>query len=358
VQHTAIGENHAIISCLPRTALNISSSGDPITREAHMASHGKSPGHTLYSQATQRLGAFRRPVPLAILTLILVLAAVVGLWRYVNEASLQTAQARIDRRALRITSDAQRELNVMENVLRGASGLLETDPSITQNEWRGYVSHLHLADTLPMVRALGFATANGRFAPISMMTPTASGIPAVGFDLLGDTARHASLDRAAGTGTAALHAIPGDNRVDFELYLPSYKSIEAEGRANVAGFVIAVADVERLFDTVTRREPRVELEVFTGTPATLLYSSNTLGAAAGPAPLVRKTMTLNFGGEPLTLAYSATAEMLGPNDDNASTAVLVGGTPARCCLEPSFFCLLATAPGCQVLPRGRGHSQR
>ena len=69
-------------------------------------------------------------------------------------------------------------------------------------------------------------------------------------------------------------------------------------------------------------------------------------------------MTLNFGGEPLTLAYSATAEMLGPNDDNASTAVLVGGTPARCCLEPSFFCLLATAPGCQVLPRGRGHSQR
>jgi two-component system sensor histidine kinase UhpB len=290
-----------------------------------MVVHRKSSEIDKLTETVRRATMLRRPVLIAIVTFAVASAVAVGLWRHLHEQGMQIAQTRIDRRAMQITADLRRDLAATQNVLRGSSGLLAFSPSITPDEWRDYVTRLHLDDTLPAVRALGFAVANGTSAAVSLMTPLPDDAPPPGYDLGGDPVRRASLERAADTGAIALQAIQRDQRTRFELYLPVYKNGAVARRADVAGFVIGVLDADRLFDAVMTGEHHIDLQVFAGAPASPLYTSRTFSDhVPDNAPLFRKTDKLSLGSEQLTLVYSTTDQSLGANDDVATIVLLTG----------------------------------
>jgi CHASE1-domain containing sensor protein len=334
-----------------------------------MAAHGKSSGHDVPNPQTGS-GAtlLRYPVCAAFATLIVALVAAIGLARLINDQLQHAAGGRFEWRAAHTTADLRRELIACEEVLRGASGLIAAASPLPPDAWRQYVTRLSLDDKLSTVLALGYADAGTDgaarlaadtarparpLAPLTLMYPSRPDAPPADYDVGRDPLRRAALLRAADTGQAALNALaapfsvrPEGARVRFELYLPVYRSTSVpatrEGRrAAVAGFIVAQIDAGRLLANLAVHERFLDMQVFAGMQGRLLYASNAAGdETASDPPLFRRTETLRFGGEPLTLVYTTGDRYLGAGDDLSSNAVLALGVLVSVLLAAVVFLLV------------------
>ncbi|RDJ99744.1 hypothetical protein DLM46_26640 [Paraburkholderia lacunae] len=305
-----------------------------------------------------------RPKLIAAVTFALVLAVALAAWRWVGEQSLHAADSRFDQRTAQITADLQREFATSESLLLGARGLLSFAPSVDAEAWYRYVAQLDLHETSSVVRALGYAdvdaagiarltddtgSAAGQaaapqpVAPVKLIAPgTADGMP-VGYDLASAPASRKALLRAIDTGASALNAgaaqfgdTSSNTHARLYVYFPVYSDTGSPPtpparRAAIKRLLVAALDTNRVFDNALARQRSIDLQVLSGTPATLIYSS-----AAGDddpaerAPMMRKTATLRVGGEPLTLSYTASSRSLRAEDEIAETAVLIAGIAAAC----------------------------
>jgi two-component system sensor histidine kinase UhpB len=112
-----------------------------------------------------------------------------------------------------------------------------------------------------------------------------------------------------------------------------------------------------VFDNALARQRSIDLQAFSGTPATLLYSS-----AAGDdelvdaAPVIRKTDTLRVDGVPITLSYSASGRYLRAGDEFAETTVLIAGVAAACLFSAMAF-LIVTGRGAGAAATSKTRSQ-
>jgi two-component system sensor histidine kinase UhpB len=323
----------------------------------------------------------RHPAFAGVLTFALVLVIVLGTWWHVEAQIRQAARNRFVLHTAQITSDLQHDFAACEDVLRGAGAFVATTPALTPDAWRQYVARLDLDDTLPYVRALGYAPlataavpaasatsampaaspsapatpaasapagspasslasgpADAGAAPaaaVTLMTPHYDGAPPDGVDLAREPDRRAALQRVLASGKSALVAIAAPRGVGvvtlaphLELYLPVYDgdgSASAAGR-RVTGVLIAIIDARALFAHGLAHPWGIALQAFAGPAATPLYDSEPLGdLGADSASAIRHTASLRVAGLPLTLVYTADARYLAAGTDYTGPAVLLGG---------------------------------
>ncbi|CAE6710072.1 hypothetical protein R75461_01005 [Paraburkholderia nemoris] len=332
----------------------------------------------------------RRPMLAAAVTFAVVLMTALGAWRWVGEHSLRAANSRFEQNTMRITADLQREFTSSESLLRGARGLLSVAPADDADAWRRYVAQLDLDEASSVVRTLGYAEVDAAaiarltggaanaagpaaapqpVAPVTQMAPAAVDAMPVGYDLANAPASRAALLHAIDTGASALDADAapfgdaGSNpHPRLYVYFPVYSdaglpSTPQARRAGIKRLLVAALDTSRVFDNALARQRRIDLQVFGGTPATLLYSS----AAADDdlvetSPVFRKTDTLRVGGVPLTLSYTASGRYLRAEDEFAETTVLIAGVAAACLLSAMAF-LIASERGGGSIATSKARSQ-
>jgi two-component system sensor histidine kinase UhpB len=313
----------------------------------------------------------RRPVLVAAVAFAVVLVAALGAWRWVGEQSLRAANSRFDQNTAHITADLQREFTTGESLLRGARGLLSAAPAADADAWRRYVAQLDLDETSSVVRALGYAEIDAAgvarltgstgnragqaaapqpVAPVTQMAPATADAMPVDYDLASTPASRMALLHAIDTGASALDAdaapfgdIGSSPHPRLYLYLPMYSdaglpSTPQARRAGIKRLLVAALDTGRVFDNALARQRRIDLQVFSGTPATLLYSSAAADDdLAETAPVIRKTDTLRIGGVPITLSYTASGRYLRAEDGFAETTVLIAGVAAACLFSAMAF---------------------
>ncbi|NPT56144.1 sensor histidine kinase [Paraburkholderia elongata] len=352
-----------------------------------MLFRGKTPFAKKSLSPTRVVPPERRPVLVAAVTFAVVLVAALGAWRWVGEQSLRAANSRFDQRTAQITADLQREFVTGESLLRGARGLLAVAPAVNADAWHLYVAQLDLDETSSVVRALGYADVDADgvarltgdagnvaattqpVAPVTQMAPATADAMPVGYDLAGAPASRKALLRAIDTGASALNAgaapfgdIGSNTRPRLYIYFPVYSDgglppTPQARRAGIKRLLVAALDSGRVFDNALARQRSIDLQVLSGTPATLLYSS-----AAGDddpaerAPVMRKTATLRVGGEPLTLSYTASSRSLRAEDAFAETAVLIAGIAAACLFGAIAF-LIACERGVGSATTSEARSQ-
>lgn len=327
----------------------------------------------------------RRPMLVAAVTFVVVLVAALGAWRWVGEQSLRSANSRFEQNTAHITADLQREFTSSESLLRGARGLLAVAPAADAPAWRRYVAQLDLDETSSVVRALGYADVdaaglapltggNGAVsgqavAPVTQMAPATVDAMPIGYDLANAPASLAALLHAIDTGATALDAdaapfgdIGANAHPRLYVYFPVYSDAGLPAtpqarRAGIKRLLVAALDTGRVFDNALARQRRIDLQVFSGTPATLLYSS----AAADDdlvetAPALRTTDTLHVGGVPITLSYSTSGRYLRAEDKFAETMVLIAGVAAACLFGAIAF-LIARERGGGSVATSKARSQ-
>ncbi|QCP49660.1 hypothetical protein FAZ95_11035 [Trinickia violacea] len=369
-----------------------------------MTAYGKTSGHDVPNPPPARFATLvRLPAFAAVATFIVALAAVIGTWRIVHDQLQRAALARFEWRAAQTTVDLRNKLGACEEILRGASGLiavtavtsatppvaaqLSASPAapVSPDAWRRYVSHLDLDEKQPAVRALGYATATSdgvvrvaadiksdsapeakaaadssvsasALVPVTLMYPQRSEAAPLAYDLGRDPSRRSALLRAADTGQPALiaHPVAFDTRTDsrrprFELYLPVYRSASLSAtkearRADVAGFVVAHLDAEWLLGSLEVHERNIDLQVYSGAPANLLYATSDALDNAPAQTLFSRTETLRFGGEPLTLIYTTDDRYLGFGDTVSTALVLVLGVLASVFMAALVYLIARERP--------------
>ena len=303
------------------------------------------------SPARKQFAAFlRQPLPAGVVALALGAALSCGVALLVREQWQNAVHARFERRATHITTMVLHELQASSTLLHGARGTLGLTPRMPPERWRQYVAALDLDANQSPVRQLGYAPlpsaaraaltgdaalAAGPVAVASLSAPPSS------VSVAGLGARDAApLRQAARSGEVALGVHPlddesaGDARAAVTLFLPVYGTPAApaslaERQNDVGGFLFAVLSPRRLFQRALEAERGIDLRVSASEDGRPLYVAD----ASSDEPLVssdlmRRTDTLNFGGNALTLAYAADGRASATGAQRVAGAVLAAGLAA------------------------------
>ena len=319
----------------------------------------------------------------AAFTIVSVAAIVAAL--LVRDHLLTVSQSLFESRASHVTSDVRRELLLCSQLLRGASGFVvaqtqargDGTPSI--DAWERYISRQDLDDAPPCVRSLGYATAlppatgapdagaNSGAAP-AMLARTVLTWPPRGdapdsIDIgVSDTTR-AALLRAANSGQVAMairplphesangsesanEPMPAEStaRARVDLYLPVYRTspppaLVPARRAALVGFAFARLDAEYLFASVASHEPRMDIRVSAGPSQIPLYPPALSPGEqyAGPSQRFHRSDSLRFGGETLSIVYTAKDPMLLAPADFSTVAIILAGLAAAGAIGVAVF---------------------
>jgi two-component system sensor histidine kinase UhpB len=383
----AINENHGDV-CQSAPAPLAGVADCPPSNEAHMPFRGKTPFAKKLSLPMRVDPYERRPLLIAAVIFAVALVAALGASRWASEQSLRAANSRFDQNTVHITADLQREFATGESLLRGARGLLSVAPAPDADAWRQYVAQLDLDETSSVVRALGYAdvdaagvarltggagnvagqlTMSQPVAPVTQMAPVTVDAMPVGYDLASAPASRTALLHAIDTGASALdvNAAPSadtDSNPHSRLYIyfPVYSDAglpptPQARRAGIKRLLVAALDTGRVFDNALARQRSIDLQVFSGTPATLLYSSAADDELV-ETTVARRTDTLRVGGVPITLSYTTSSRYLRAEDEFADTTVLIAGIAAACLFGAMAF-LIARERGGGSVATSKARSQ-
>ncbi|AJX34492.1 PAS domain S-box protein [Burkholderia oklahomensis] len=301
-----------------------------------MTASGISPGASSDASRTDRRGAL-----VAVIVSALGFAASYGVARLVLQQERDAAQARFERRAGHVTTTLRQELLTAATVLRGARGMLGSNVSPAAVGWPNYQAQLDLDRARSPIRSLGFVDAK------IVIGATQTNV---------DPQTRDALLRAADSGLATLdaHATPSDRAYApdsgvgaLSLYLPVYTENEAllaaeRRRASTSGFVVATLDARRLVELSTANDRDIDLRLTAGEPGTLVYATDREynGADMSHPPLAR-TEQLNFGGAPLTLAYTTENRWAAIRSNAVATTVLVAGAATSALLAALAYLLVS-----------------
>ncbi|WP_343665834.1 PAS domain-containing sensor histidine kinase [Paraburkholderia tropica] len=264
------------------------------------------------------LARLRRPAGASALTFVVVLTLALVVAAFVAAQWQTTAGHRFARRAAALRDTVEQALVADEAALRGARGWLAQQPAPSSAAWRQYAADTVLDDSRLAVVALGYfplplgvsETASAQSAQSTLATlwagPAASEAGSA-FDT--NAAAVAARRYALQTGDAGLaaEAAPAPAQPRLLLYLPVYAAPSAsDAQRPLAGYTVAMLDVQRLFEPILASRPDLALAVHTGQPAAELYrSAPTENAAVAGGARFEHTDTIVFGGATLTLHTSA-----------------------------------------------------
>ena len=300
------------------------------------------------------------------LGLILALTAVLyGVVRQVTEEQIYQRfiyRAEQERNALIF------RLNAHAQVLRGGAAFFEASGSVNREEWRNYVSHLRLAETLPGIQATGLAL---------MIQPTekavheaairATGFPyyaikpdgkreqyssivflepfseinqrAFGYDMFSDPVRRHAMERAQDSGQPALSGritLQQDKiekpQPGFLIYVPVYRprmphDSPTERRMALLGFTYSAFRAQDLLGAVYNpgnKDVEIELYDTAVAPGNLLFDSQTDHKATSRGRQM-VTMPIEFGGHQWVAQFRSRPEFDSITESPLPSSIAIGG---------------------------------
>ncbi len=270
-----------------------------------------------------------------------------GAWRQVDQHERQVAQHEFDALLTQTTRSLHGRLLENERLLRGAAGLMTTEPAASRSMWHQYLYTARLDELPPGTQSVGFARVTPRdelaavierirreglpeyaihppgvrelYVPILYVEPFVGRNSRVaGFDMLSEPLRRAALEAARDGGEPRLtgplellrEAEAQTRQSGVLLYVPVYRSgrsatTVAERRAALTGYVYVTLRLGDLLQGVAggaRGELSVALHEGTaGAGGALLAATDDGGNEAGGAPRLTGAQQVHYGGKTWTL---------------------------------------------------------
>ena len=246
-------------------------------------------------------------------------------WLHVCGVIEDSARKRFEEIALNQRDLLVDRMKDYEQVLLGASGLFNSSQEVSRQEWREYVTSLHLHLTLPGIQGIGYATVvrprekaaheariraegfpNYAISPVGdrdlytsiiYLEPfSGRNLRAFGYDMYSEPVRHAAMQRAVDTQDVAWSGKvklvqedgKGKEQPGFLVYVPIYaknkplRTIE-ERRAALEGFVYSPFRAWDMLGQLYQDPKRLfELQLFDGDPLpeNLLFETASPDSAA------------------------------------------------------------------------------
>ena len=257
---------------------------------------------------------------LPLLVLAVSLAITHLLWKNESQESLLNLQTEFDSHVRETVRHVEDRMKVYEMMLRGIKAFFAGTESIGRNNFRAYVTRLHLEENYPGIQAVGFApivtaaqwhkhiaamrkegfpaytikSEGGQdfYAPTVYIEPfSGSNQKAIGFDMHSDPAYRAAMEQArdtdkiVNTGKVLLRETDGHVRAGFLTFAPVYdyrKGVPhgtlAERRANIIGWAYSVSRMETLMSGILgEASDTIDIEILDGdtmSDESLMYDSD------------------------------------------------------------------------------------
>jgi CHASE1-domain containing sensor protein/two-component sensor histidine kinase len=287
-------------------------------------------------------------MPAIVLLLSLLITAALSI--YVHDTNDALDRGRFERLADGRLDDIRDRMEIYNNFLRGAAGLLAVKPDASRTDWKAYVERSRIQELYPGMQGIGFAkrfSASQRDDVIRSMRaqgldtftirpdhdrPDYTAIlylepldrrnqAAIGFDMLSDATRREAMERARDLGRAAMSGkvelvqeIDADKQPGLLLYVPVFagamipSSLE-ERRQRLIGWAYTPFRSVDLFGHSFSRDDRAELDfsVFDGAqePDRLLYRSNPI-TPSQRVPLYAATRPIEIAGRQWIVSMAST----------------------------------------------------
>ncbi len=267
-----------------------------------MTPFGTNSAKSLLARFVSVLEWYRLGQMLPLLVLAASLAVTHLLWKNESQETLQNLQTEFDYRVRETARHVEDRMKVYEQMLRGVKALFAASDGVGRDNFRAYITKLHLEENYHGIQAVGFApivTAaqwhshiaamrkegfpayaiksegeQGFYAPTVYIEPfSGSNQNAIGFDMHSDPAYRAAMEQArdtnkiVNTGKVLLRETDGHLRAGFLTFVPvyDYKSgtphdTLAERRANIVGWVYSVSRMETLMAGILG-EASIEIDI-------------------------------------------------------------------------------------------------
>jgi diguanylate cyclase (GGDEF)-like protein/PAS domain S-box-containing protein len=300
--------------------------------------------------------------------LVLSLGITLFAWRSTYEARIAEVQTHFSEEADEVGRRVAIRMAVYEQVLRGGLGLFEASTEVSRGEWKRYVATLKLEENFPGIQGVGFSLrvppadkeahiaglraqgfpdytirpegARDEYHTIVYLEPfSGRNLRAFGFDMASEATRRQAMERARGTGRAALSGkvtlvqeTEGEVQAGVLMYLPHYRqgvplTTQEERRQALIGYVYSPFRMGDLMGTLLRANAQdLRLEVFDGLAPT---AENLLYDSAGKNPPANtqftKTAKTVINGRDWLLRFTALPAYSERVGQGVSTAILIAG---------------------------------
>jgi PAS domain S-box-containing protein len=279
--------------------------------------------------------------------LVGLVATLIATWLVANHFEIK-AQAEFNDAAQTASESIDKRVEAYTALLRGCSGLFAVQRQVTAGQFRAFVDRLQVAEAYPGLQGLGYAvrTTLGEEQALALRM-RAQGMPefriwpegerpeyfpilflepgdrrnraAIGYDMFSDPVRHAAMEKARDTGTAAasgklslIQEIEGPRQPGFLIYVPVYREGDvpatlAERRASLQGFVYSPFRADDLLREILDPSGReiFQLRVYDGDEvkqANLLHSAT---GSHGRDSRWQSTRTIDVAGRIWTLRFQS-----------------------------------------------------
>ena len=313
----------------------------------------------------QRISTVLDREAVAWVTLLLMLALTVGLWRYSETAISRRDNDHFLRLAEKQKNTLINRMQDYEQVLRGGAALFSANRMPSREEWRSYVEKLDLGQSLPGIQGTGFALMVPReakrahelgmraegfphytirppgdrdlYSSIIYLEPfTGRNVRAFGYDMFSDPVRREAMERARDTGRPALSGkvtlvqeTAARMQPGFLIYCPVYQDAMphdtvAARRQALIGFVYSPFRAYDLLDATFRASDQaIEIALFDSkpSPANLLYSS----AGANRKARHMTDTAIEIGGHVWVARFRSSQQFEASARSHEPTIILFGG---------------------------------
>jgi len=287
------------------------------------------------------------------LALLVGAALSVAIWQISNERMEDRARGEFEHHVDRFVESIHRRMVANEQALRSIEGLFNASTNVSRDEFRRFVSALHVDRHYPGIQGIGFArmipaqalgahvrTVQGEGFPEYRVMPPGSrefytaidylepfdwrNRRAFGYDMFSEPVRRAAMARARDTGMAALSGrvtllqeTDRDVQAGTLLYIPIYSrdahDMDTAGRrAHLVGWAYSPLRMRDWAQSLLQQEHahlvgRIAFRIHDGTvaePGALLFETDTgVAAGVGTVSLVRR---ITLAGQ----AWTVTAQAL------------------------------------------------
>ncbi|MEY2633921.1 MAG: hypothetical protein RIR00_2575 [Pseudomonadota bacterium] len=276
------------------------------------------------------------------------------IWSNARHEAERALREEFDYRASEIVLRVESRLKSYEQLLRGAAGLLTAAPQLGREAYREYIDSLDLAHNYPGTQGIGYLPllrqseraahiramqARGFpdyalrppgdrewMAPVVFLEPyVGSNTRVIGFDLLAEPVRQASLELARDSGKPTISGklvliqdLGSRSQTGVLLAVPIYRQgtpaeTLQQRRANLQGWVAAPLRLSDLMAGILGRQYEeigraIALQVFDGEhpgPEQLLFENEAGGERSAEPPLFSTSTRIQFGERRWLLSFKS-----------------------------------------------------
>lgn len=269
-------------------------------------------------------------------------------------------------------------------VLRGAAGLFNVDPNLSEESWRLYTQNLHFQQRYPGMQGMAYAQnvpadeldsflqnyrqEDGQPYTLVPNSPrdnyvisryiephTVEQQAYIGHDFSTEPARQKAMHQARDSGTMAVSGRvtrPTDKQPGFVIYVPVYKkglpvTTVAERRAALQGYVSAGVRISDLVNGIFAKSlnNNAAIQLYSGrtaTAANLSYSSDSYKNLIKQANVISAQQVITVSGNDWLLIGYANQNFSSQIQRNIPRTILLGGIALSIVASALLFTVMVT----------------